>query len=321
MSAPPRGLFKRGRVWYARLREGGVDRWVSFGDDLSVARRQLRQLRNGELTLSRLTVDRAAEQWIEAYVKTARNAKGVKLTEARVKKYLRPALGAKRIDRVTADDLRFYRLSLEGRGLATQTVAHLLSDVRCLFGWCEDTGRLSRSPVPRRLLPRVPERPPDRLSDAEVEALVSLPDPDGYVVRFGLGTGLRWSEMYRARSRDIQDGVLIVQGLKTGKVRRVPLSPVLLAELRRRVGRLFPFTPSQHWAFTIRARRASGVSQFRVHRLRHTYACRWLEAGGSLAALQQILGHASVVTTQRYGRLSDEMIRREAERVGFGAKR
>jgi len=41
----------------------------------------------------------------------------------------------------------------------------------------------------------------------------------------------------------------------------------------------------------------------------------WLERGGSLAALQQILGHASVVTTQRYARLSDEHVRAEAERI------
>jgi site-specific recombinase XerD len=49
--------------------------------------------------------------------------------------------------------------------------------------------------------------------------------------------------------------------------------------------------------------------------MRHTFACQWIERGGSLAALQQILGHASVETTQRYARLSDDMTQREAERV------
>jgi integrase len=66
-------------------------------------------------------------------------------------------------------------------------------------------------------------------------------------------------------------------------------------------------------------RRHSGVKGFSPHQLRHTVACRWLERSGSLAALQQILGHSSIVTTQRYARISDDMVRREAERVGMVA--
>jgi integrase/recombinase XerD len=62
-------------------------------------------------------------------------------------------------------------------------------------------------------------------------------------------------------------------------------------------------------------RRYSGVTRFQAHQLRHTFVCRWLERGGSLAALQQMLGHSSIVTTQRYARISDDMVRREVERL------
>jgi integrase len=108
--------------------------------------------------------------------------------------------------------------------------------------------------------------------------------------------------------------MLVVHKTKSGKVRRVPLLPDLREELRGRVGRLIPFT-NQQW-LTDYCRRETGILRFHVHQLRHTFACRWLEAGGSLAALQEILGHASITTTQRYGRLSEAHVRAEAERIG-----
>ena len=95
-------------------------------------------------------------------------------------------------------------------------------------------------------------------------------------------------------------------------MRRVPLSPALRAELRLRVGRLLPIRDSS--GFTRQVRKHSDVERFHPHQLRHTFACRWLEEGRSLEAPQHVLGHATIVMTQRYGRLSDEHVRREAER-------
>ena len=96
------------------------------------------------------------------------------------------------VERVTREDVRSFRLWLQSRfSLSVTSVWHVLSDVRCLFNWCEDAGLVERSPFPRRVMPRLQERPPDRLTDEEAAKLVSLPDPHGLVCRLALGTGLR----------------------------------------------------------------------------------------------------------------------------------
>ena len=71
-------------------------------------------------------------------------------------------------------------------------------------------------------------------------------------------------------------------------------------------------------SFAVRVRKLTGIEGFHVHQMRHTFACQWLERGGSLAALQQVLGHASIVTTQRYAKLTDEAVMREASRLSTG---
>ena len=63
------------------------------------------------------------------------------------------------------------------------------------------------------------------------------------------------------------------------------------------------------------ARRSSEMQRFHPHMLRHSFACEWVDRGGSLAALQSLLGHSSITVTQRYGRISDSMVRAEMMRL------
>jgi len=307
-------MRRKGQAFYLRQFRNGREVWTALGSDYTAACMKLKTLRQqGAPRPQQGKVCELADQWLTTYIATTRNEKGQKLTAQRVRCFLKPFMGSKAVTRVVPDDLRDYRLWIEKRKLSMQSVSHILADARCFFRWAEDAGYLDRSPFPRRIMPRIQERPPDRLTDDEVTQLLAIPEPWAFVIRLGLGTGLRWGELTRAKASDVENGVIVVSQTKSGRVRRVPLSVALTQELRFRVGQLF--APGSYWHFVMRMRRLSGVAHFHPHQLRHTFACRWLEAGGSLAALQQILGHASIVTTQRYARLTDAAVKAEAERL------
>lgn len=263
----------------------------------------------------RHTVAEIAGWWLAIYVPTTRTGKNVGMAAQRVNDYLNPFMGSRWLDELRADDVRLYRVHLEGQDLAPRSVRHLLAELRCMLNWAVESGRLARSPFPRRIMPRIQEEPPDRLTDDEVARLLAIPEPHAFAVRLGLGTGLRWGELVRARPEHVDGAMLVVAQTKSSRLRRVPVAPGLLREILSRTDRLVPFSEGGAGSFNKLVARRSGIGRFHVHQLRHTFACRWLEAGGSLPTLQQILGHRSVVTTQHYARLSDESVRLEAARI------
>jgi integrase len=319
----PKGMFKRkgSPSWYLRLYRGGRERWISLGDDFNAAKTKAEEVRSGvtPLKTGRVTVGQAGERWLQTAIKTGRNAKGQELTAGRFRRYLEPFMGHMLLAQVTGEDVRAYRLWLERKTkLSPGSICHMLSDVRAQLNWCKEAGLLEHSPFPARVMPKLQEEPPDRLSDEDADKLRALPGVHGFVCRLALGTGLRWGELCRAQASHVERGFLLVHHTKSRKVRRVPLTKELLAEVREHVGRLVGFAELSPGSFAKSVRKAAGLARFHVHQTRHTFACQWLERGGSIVALQQILGHASIETTQRYARLSDEIVMREAKRLEGG---
>lgn len=317
----PENMFERGKRFYYRQIRNGLRVRKSLGGDFDQACRRLRSLKSGEV-LSSATFQEAAERWLDVYVAGARPGQGLHLARQRMRDHSLPLLGHVLLHKISKDDLRTFSLRLGKRKvvggrkeLSIQSVRHVCADVRCCLLWCEDSGLIERAPIPRKFLPKMQEQPPKRLTDAEVDLVLAVPEPYAFIVRLGLGTGLRWGEMNRMQSTDIQGGSIVVHNTKSGKIRRVPLPPELQEELKFRAGRILPLTDPGGFARYVR--QFSGVVGFHAHQLRHTYACRWLESGGSLAALQELMGHASIVTTQRYARLAEAHVKAEADRI-FG---
>jgi integrase/recombinase XerD len=275
------------------------------------------------------TVAGLADKWLSVYVKVSWNEKGQRQTKYRVENYVKPFMGDVPAASVTKDTLREYRAYLEALKddaekeedrkprLSVQTVAHILSEARCLFSWAHDMGHISTLPIPRKLLPKVGETEPRGLSHDEQAKISALEGPLGLACRIMLGTGARWSELCRLTSADLKDGEMVIQGMtKTKKLRRVPVPPALLKELKTHVGKLVPYGDTKdNPAFCRSVQRKSGVSDFSAHRCRHSFALNYLEKGGNIRVLQALMGHASLETTEIYLKIGQKVVREDARKV------
>jgi hypothetical protein len=197
-------FLRKGRGYYTRRWTDGNDRWLALGPDFDEACRKLRNAERSEVPVVRLTLKEAAAKWLETYVAKNRAPKQRVKAAQRVRDYFEPFMGYKLLSRVDKEDLRAMRLWLKRQEKKPLSVRHILADVKCFFRWCEDASWLDRAPIQHRLLPKSQERPPDRLDDADVERLLSVPEPYAFIVRLALGTGLRWGELARLNSNDLE---------------------------------------------------------------------------------------------------------------------
>ena len=239
-------------------------------------------------------------------------------------------------------DVESYIGELRGGELAPATVARAVVAVRSLHRFLADEGRAPADPGADVATPRVPSGLPKALSEAEVEALLAAVVGDEPVARRDramlevlYGTGVRISELVGLRlgDLDLESGLLRAFG-KGSKERVVPLGrhaaaalaawlgpggrPALVPErwarrgdaeavfLNRRGGRL---TRQGAWLVVKHWGSEAGIAgKLTPHVLRHSCATHMLDHGADLRAVQEMLGHASVSTTQVYTKVSTERL-------------
>jgi integrase/recombinase XerC len=196
---------------------------------------------------------------------------------------------------------------------------------RSFYRWAYRAGHVATY-IPDEI-PTVRERPPAPrpVTDDAWHHAIAAADPRVTVMlRLAAEAGLRRSEVAQVHTRDVVDGVggaqLVVHG-KGDKIRFVPISDALAAVLRAGAAGHTPGMPTPGWLFP------TGVGGhltpdhvaelvvrvlpdgWSMHKLRHRFATRAYRGSRNLRAVQALLGHASIATTERYTAVDDDEIR------------
>ncbi len=238
---------------------------------------------------------------------------------------------------ITARLLREYVYHLKDLGLAAASIRRNVSAVRTYFRFLTGDGIVVRDPSDRLETPKRWRSLPDVLTVAEVQQLLASPTLDDALVfrdrallELAYGAGLRVSEWITLGVRDLllEDGLVRVLG-KGSKERLVPIgrsaigaAAIYLRELRPKLekgegkGVLFlnsrgkPLTRMGAWKI-LRGHvdRAGIAKHVSPHTLRHSFATHLLEGGADLRAVQEMLGHVDIATTQIYTHVDREYLR------------
>ncbi len=245
--------------------------------------------------------------------------------------------GVRDPDQVDRLLLRRYVAHLATRRFAKRSIARKVSALRRYFRWAARQGLVASDPSGRLSAPSGDGRLPRVLRQDELTVLLDEPparaddDParrarDDAVLELLYGSGVRVGELCALSSSDLDlaRGRASVWG-KGGKQRIVPLSEPAVHALRQWLG------PARSaWAtggeagdalfLNQRGRRLTARDVRRIidrraaspthpHALRHTFATHLLDGGADLRAVQELLGHADLATTQRYTHVSRERLR------------
>lgn len=207
------------------------------------------------------------------------------------------------------------------------TAAVRFRSLQQFFRWLLEEGEIDRNPMERMTAPKIPDQPPEVLTDEQLRALLKACDGrdlearrDQAIVYVFIDTGARLGELAGIKQEDVdlEAGLIRVVG-KGSKVRFLAIGATTVQAidryLRRRgqhkaatspllwVGaRGVPMTPSGIAQMIERRARQAGIGHVNPHRFRHTFAHRWLSAGGSEGDLERLAGWSGPQMVRRYGR-------------------
>ena len=230
---------------------------------------------------------------------------------------------------VLRDDILDHLVGLRDEGMSARSTARHLSAIRRFHGFLAEEGRTKTDPASGFQTPRLERRLPKFISPEDVERLLRAPDtstPEGIrdaaILEIFYSCGLRISELSRLpiNNLDLEEGELRIVG-KGSKTRLVPMGSSARSKaaawldtravLSPRVSAVFVsargnvMSRQAIWKrVKYHARAANLPRDFTPHTLRHSFATHLLDHGADLRAVQEMLGHSSIATTQIYTHVS-----------------
>jgi len=265
----------------------------------------------------------------------------------RFAEYLGPQIRWKDVDHVF---IRGFLGDLHSRGLSKVSVARALAAVRSLYKWLAREGVVQQNPAKLVATPRLPKKLPrvptmeelNQVLNSEMPENASFPERDRAILELLYGCGLRNSELVGIELGDMDEanGIILVRG-KGKKQRYVPLEGAAASALQayrperqkilnitgRSTRRLLinrrggPLTTRSVARIVKQIAVAKGLPpDMHPHTLRHAFGTHMLSEGADLRAIQELLGHERLSTTQRYTHLSMDQVMEVYDRTHPRAK-
>jgi integrase/recombinase XerC len=255
------------------------------------------------------------------------------------KEFAHEPAGATAVSKIDTLSVRSHLASLHRAKLSQRSLARHLSTLRAFFRWACREGYLQRSPAKGLPAPRTPKTLPRAMTLSDTDALLdapeegSFPERDRALFELLYAAGLRVSEAAGLDLEDVDFSARLARVTGKGnKERIVPFGEEAEEALRsylpaRSARRRQHDSPGEGEPLFVNARggrlttrsmarllksrlRAAGLpTALSPHALRHTFATHLLSAGADLRAIQELLGHASLSTTQKYTHLDAARLR------------